>query len=480
MTEGVKEIKGISRRNFLKMGAAAGATLGMASLFGLSAAEEAHAATYYDSIDDMLEIDPEKFERFESKNVAFMRAKMVPSGQLPRDDRDNQDLLDQWSGKNNETPFTVGDPGFTTIDYAFEHGGMATYDMLGASVTGGGRSFDSCVNFENDKGELVPVSMYAQTGESFPNAPDFFNVAEEQYQFESLAQASYAVKKAAKKFGASLVGIAPYDERFVYATEVYMPMDMQGNVIKDKVDIARPVDFGFEPKSVIVLAFEMDYECFKASGTVIESGTTSVAYSQMAEVSLRLSVFLRNLGYHTFHCGNNASPSVAEAIRAGLGEGSRMSILMTEEYGPRVRLAKVYTDCEFEYDKPKSFGVTQFCEGCQLCADACPSEAITHLSIDDPENGPLSPCNQDGIKKYHIDAQKCLINWYMPSGHGCDCGICIGVCPYNKPQIWHHDVLRIVTQIPGFSTIARYFDGFFGYGGIPNEQTLTDFWRKDI
>ena len=481
MTDSVKEIKGISRRNFLKMGAVAGATLGAASLLGLGSAEEAHAATYYDSIDDMLEIDPEKFKRFDVKNVAFMRARLVPNGMIPQDERDNQELMDQWSGKNTETPFTYGDPGYTQIDYAFEYGGQATYNLLGASVTGAGRSFDSCCHFQNEDGEYIPLSMYAQTSASYPNGgANFFDVSDEKYEFESLAQASYAVKKAAKVYGASLVGIAPYDERFVYATEVAMPVDMKGKTIPELVDIERPMDFGFEPKSVIVLAFEMDYECFKASGSMIETGATYTAYSRMAEVSLRLAMFLRKLGYNTYHCGNNASPSVAEAIRAGLGEGSRMSILVTEEYGPRVRLAKVYTDCEFEYDKPKSFGVTQFCEGCQLCADACPSEAITHLSIDDPENKPFSLCNQDGIKKYHIDAQKCLINWYMPSGHGCDCGICIGVCPYNKPQIWHHDVLRIVTQVPGFSTIARYFDGFFGYGGIPDDQTLTDFWRKDI
>ena len=131
------------------------------------------------------------------------------------------------------------------------------------------------------------------------------------------------------------------------------------------------MDFGFEPKSVIVLAFEMVYECSRQA-SMIETGATYTAYSRMAEVSLRLAMFLRKLGYNTYHCGNNASPSVAEAIRAGLGEGSRMSILMTEEYGPRVRLAKVYTDCEFEYDKPKSFGVTQFCEAASCAPTRAP------------------------------------------------------------------------------------------------------------
>lgn len=480
MSNEVRDVAGLSRRNFLKLGAAAGATIGAASLFGLGTSVKEAEARTYDSIDEMLQIDPEKFERFEGKNVAFMRARLVPKGMIPPDDRDNQDLMDQWSGKNKETPFTYGDPGYTQIDYAFQFGGQATYNLLGASVTGAGRSHDSCCHFKTPDGEWAPLSMYAQTSASYPNGgKGFFDVSEEKYAFESPSQASYAVKKAARVFGADLVGIAPYDERFVFKTEVAMPTDLEGNLIPEKVDISRPVEFGFEPKSVIVLAFEMDYECFKASGSMIETGATYTAYSRMAEVSLRLAMFLRKLGYNTFHCGNNTSPSVAEAIRAGLGEGNRMSILMTEEFGPRVRLAKVYTDCEFEYDKPKSFGVTEFCEVCQLCADSCPSQAITHLSIDDPNNVPTSLCAQDGIRKYQIDAQKCLINWYLPL-NGNDCGICIGVCPYNKPQLWHHDLLRIVTKIPGFNSISRYFDGFFGYGGIPDEQTLADFWRKDI
>lgn len=473
-------VGGISRRNFLALGAAAGATLGLGSFLGVGGESEKAEAKSYDTIDDMLEIDPNTFKRFDGKNVAFMRARLVPKGMIPPDDRDNQDLLDQWSGKNNETPFKYGDPGFTQLDYAFEYGGQATYNLMGASVTGAGRSYDSCCHFEAPDGSLVPWSMYAQTSASYPNGgKNCFEVAEEKYQFDNPSQASYATKKAAKIFGADLVGIAPFDERFVYGTEVAMPVDMQGNLIKEKVSVERSVDFGFEPKSVVVLAFEMDYECFKTSGSMIETGATYTAYSRMAEVGLRVAMFLRKLGYHSYHCGNNASPSVAEGIRAGLGEGSRMSILMTEEYGPRVRLAKVYTDCEFEYDKPKSFGVTEFCEACQMCADSCPSQAITHLSINDPDNVPTSLCGQEGIKKYQLDAQKCLINWYLPLD-GNDCGICIGVCPYNKPQLWHHDVLRIMTRIPGFNSIARYFDGFFGYGGIPDEQTLTDFWRKDI
>ena len=476
-----KESQGVSRRDFLKLSAVAGGT---AALFGSGiGAKEAQAKTY-DTIDDMIQIDPAEFKRFKQSDVAFMR-RMVPAGLFKEDPADNPELMAKIFKQDTEVSFSLGDPGFSQIDQAFEHGGKATYVMMGSSVTGSGMAPESSVNFETPDGKLVPWSMFAQDSKSFPVGGDgFFDVAETKYEFESPKQAAYAIKKAAKVYGADLVGIAPYDERWVYESQVCIPKDMKGEKIMDKVDLNQKVDFGFEPKSVIVLAFEMDYECFKVAGSAIESGATYTGYSRMAEVGLRLAAFIRQLGYNTYHCGNNASLSVPEAIRAGLGEAGRLGLLITEEYGPRVRLAKVYTDLEFEYDKPKSFGVTEFCEVCQMCSDTCPTQAITHLSIDDPENKAHSYNNQPGIRKYYLDAQKCLLNWYN-LGFGsapfdCDCGICIGVCPYNKPQEWHHDLIKVVTRIPGLNSLARYFDEFFGYGGIADAQTLADFWRKDI
>lgn len=485
--EAVAKGVGVNRRDFLKLSALAGGTVGIASLLGTAATPEAaHAATTYETIDDMIKIDPDVFERFDQRNVAFMR-RFVPSGMVPAEDTDDPELMAKIWGEDDSYGFTPGDPGFSQIDGAFLAGGQSVYLMTGASVTGSGMGYESSVNFETPDGQLVPWSLFAQTSASFPNGgPTCFDVAETKYEFDNPAHATYAIKKAAKLYGASLVGIAPYDERWVYKTQVSMPKDMTGTAIKEKVNLNAPVDMGFTPKSVIVLAFEMPYEAFKASGTSIEGGATYSGYGRMAEVSMRLATFIRKLGYNTFHCGNNASNSVAEAIRAGLGEPGRLSVLITEEYGPRVRLAKVYTDLEFAYDKPKSFGVTEFCEVCQLCSDACPTQAITHLSIDDPENKPYNQMNMPGVRKYYLNAQRCLLQWFnidfmnRTGVGGGDCGICIGVCPYNKPEMWHHDVIKIVTRVPGLNSLARYFDGFFGYGGIPDAQTLTDFWRKDV
>ncbi len=477
---GNMETSSFDRRDFLKaMGA-----IGSVAVLGSAAAPnvpEAQAKTY-DDIYEAYHINMDEFERYDAARTAFSIqfavAGMEGAPALP--DPLYQPLYDQLAGINVETPFKAGDPGYTQLDYALAAGSNTVQLLSGSVFVAGARHEGTAINFENEQGELIPISMYGNTSESFVGAPPHaFDVAEERFEFESPEAAAYAVKKAAKLYGADLVGIAPYDENFIYKSEPYMPRDKNFALIEDKIDFYKPVDFGFEPKSVIVMALEMDYEAMKCQATQIEMAATQIKYSQMIEVSLSLANFLRKLGYNTCHSGNGKSPSVAEAIRAGLGEGNRMTILMTEEFGPRVRLCKVYTDLECAYDKPKTFGVTEFCEVCQVCADSCPSEAITHLSIDDPENKPFDSCQQGGIRKYYLDSQKCLYNWFENIG-GNDCGVCISVCPYNKPQTWNHDLCRIITRIPGLNSLARYFDEFFGYGGIRDGETISNFWKKTI
>ncbi len=53
-------------------------------------------------------------------------------------------------------------------------------------------------------------------------------------------------------------------------------------------------------------------------------------------------------------------------IAASLGEFGRMGLLITEKYGPRVRLCKVFTDLPLAIDRYRPFGVTEFCKTCEI------------------------------------------------------------------------------------------------------------------
>lgn len=467
----------MNRRNFLKASALTGGAIVAGSALANPVVAEASGfgVTHYDTIDDMVTFKGDVV-RYDMYHTAFVRAMFAASGLLPALDDDDEELRDIWNGTTQLETFPSDKAGYTQLDRALEAGIGATEALTGSGA-GRTQSGDSGMHEVLDDGTMIPRNLYGQTSASFCGT---FDVAATKWEFDSPDDAAYAVKKTAKLCGADLVGIAPVDERFIYNSEVFVPKDLDGNVIMDKLDGERPVEFSFTPKSVIVMAFEMDYESYKAQPSWIGGSATTQGYALMAEVSLRVATFLRELGYNTRHCGNDTAMSVPLAIEAGLGEFGRNGLLITEEYGPRVRLAKIYTDLEMTFDKPKSFGVREFCAVCQLCSDNCPSKAIdTTKYHNDPTNVPKNGSSIGWVEKWQNNAQKCLISWNLTAG-GAECGLCITVCPYNKIEFWHHDLAKVITRIPVLNNVARYFDEFFGYGGVADDQTIADFWYKTI
>ncbi|HSQ87734.1 reductive dehalogenase [Romboutsia sp.] len=338
-----------------------------------------------------------------------------------------------------------------------------------------------------------------------------------QEKFKDAKDAAKHVKKAAKFLGADLVGIAPYNERtkrWTYTEwptpsvrpepytmpdglKMFMPFDPfkagKGEFKTFGVSTVK-ADFkgvaGFEPKSIIVLAFEQDYDAFKATPTPISDAAAAKEYSRMAEASCKIAEFLRHMGYKAIPCGNDTSISVPLAIEAGLGESSRMGMIVTQKYGPRVRLAKIYTDLEIQPDKPITFGVKEFCNVCMKCADACPGRAICHEPARvikegmEFDTGKVTKSTMTGVEKWFVNGERCLSFW---SYNEAACGTCVSVCPYNKIDEWHHDLSKLMTLTP-FKPLLRSLDEMFGYGG-PIEpdvrleskyltDAVDDFWGK--
>lgn len=310
--------------------------------------------------------------------------------------------------------------------------------------------------------EYSPYS--AISGHETPAYARNKKVAKEKHKFASSTEATRYVKKAARFLGADLVGITAYDERWTYAS--FYDMDKNDNI---------PPDLPFTPKSVIVLAFEMDYEGMSTGPAGPCDAATGLAYSRMAFTGSMLRKFLTGCGYKTFASGNDVALSIPYAVAAGLGEPARNGILVTSEYGPRVRLAKVFTELELDTDKPVTFGVRHFCENCMRCADACPSNAISHDKK--PSFKVINECNNPGVEKWSIDAKKCLVTWGKLSS---DCSSCIISCPYNKPDFWHHRLVDKLNKVMPESVHAfmREMDILFGYGNTFDAKALEKFWKS--
>jgi len=112
------------------------------------------------------------------------------------------------------------------------------------------------------------------------------------------------------------------------------------------------------------------------------------------------------------------------ATRAGIGWIGKTCLLVSEKFGPRVRLASVLTNHRFE-----NIGVPineSKCGSCTVCVEKCPANAANGISwrttIDRDEFFDAGKCRETSRKRSLEYIQKEISL----------CGICVSVCPIGK------------------------------------------------
>lgn len=239
--------------------------------------------------------------------------------------------------------------------------------------------------------------------------------APEQRDVSSPDEMAQEIKKAGKLFGADLVGITYYDERWVYSHKY-------SRAAENEV----PVDLEEGLTSVVVVCHEMDHDLLKTVPSALSGTATGVGYSKDVVTLLALAQYIRNLGYRAYASMNDTASSIPYAIKAGLGEYGRHGLLIAPGIGPRLRIGKIFTDLPLAHDRPIRFGVKEFCQVCRKCSDGCPPKAIAQ---GEPNTETHNLSNVEGVEKWTTDAEKCFGFWATQMT---DCSICIRVCPYNR------------------------------------------------
>ena len=372
-----------------------------------------------------------KAERFDQRNTMYSR---------PRDpEKSDARILD--IGKRHYSAKHFGKtPGYTMRDWAFS---MAMWYMERWWGFGNMVGNEGLFAWFPDEAERALRDRMAPGGKWEVSDPE---------------EMSRNIKKAALYLGASLVGICKLDRRWLYSHRFHPHTHEHA-----------PIEIPGEFQYAVVMAHEMPYELMQTSPAYGGFASTGRGYSMMAFVASSLSHYIRSLGYQAIPTGNDTALSIPIAVDAGLGELGRNGMLITERFGPRVRLSKVFTDMPLVPDKPIEFGVTEFCASCKRCAEECPSGAV---SPGEPTTEGLTISNNSGIYKWYIDPEKCLDFWARNNG---SCENCVRVCSFNKlPGRLHGAVRFSVKNTPRLNPLLVRMDKLFGYG---RRVKTEDVWK---
>jgi epoxyqueuosine reductase QueG len=172
----------------------------------------------------------------------------------------------------------------------------------------------------------------------------------------------------------------------------------------------------------------------------VSLGPTAPYFAEYTRVNLLLNELAAAIGQKIGEAGSAAHPVHSSqkvdlvnlygefqhktaATRAGLGWIGRNCQLITREFGPRVRLCTVLTDCPLAH--PPQPANRSYCGSCQACVEVCPVQALA---------GTLwTPgMARDAI----FDAQRCNA-WKKanyPQFDGNVCGICTSACPMGTQR----------------------------------------------
>jgi reductive dehalogenase len=368
-------------------------------------------------------------DRFDQRNDMFRRARYDP----------------EWIERAGAFygPAQVQDKaGFRQEDYALVHASWYVEDSFAMGCQGS--NHEGLYAWEGPDPESNQMPLDLKIDASHP------------------AELSRKVKRAARFFGASLVGICELDRRWLYS-----------RVSNDITEEHTPLDIPADYRYAVAMAVEMDYSFIQTSPTGGAAAATGLGYSKMAFVAGLLAQFIRGLGYKAIPCGNDTALSIPIAVEAGLGELGRNGLLITEKFGPRVRICKVFTDLPLVPDEPRFFGVDDFCRTCMKCAAHCPSRAISFV---EKTAEALNVSNNPGVLKWPVNAEKCFKYWVA---NGIDCADCIRVCPFNQEQGWHHDLVRsCIKHAPWLNQLFLRLDEVLGYGKQLDLATMWEEWRK--
>jgi ferredoxin len=253
------------------------------------------------------------------------------------------------------------------------------------------------------------------------------------------------IKEFAIYLGAADCRVAKLKQEWVYTR--YSP-ELGGGPVDD-------MDY----ENIICMPVLHDPEMKKIGRGYAQETEDGWIYTYCSLVSVIIAHFIRSVGYRARALPSSNAPyfAVPAFIDAGIGEQGRHSFVVNKQYGCNWRPAAVVTDMPLAINKPVDFGLQDFCTKCKLCAEYCPSHALTF------EGKGV----ERGVRRWCFDSDKCNKYWQQI---GNSCCICQSVCPWNHTNNLMHNAIRETLQrVPSLRRTLIWADKLV-YGGFKPER----------
>ncbi|MDI6723654.1 MAG: 4Fe-4S binding protein [Methanobacterium sp.] len=185
-----------------------------------------------------------------------------------------------------------------------------------------------------------------------------------------------------------------------------------------------------EAKTVIVIGLPVQLPILETAPSIYYHELYKTVNAALDSKAYELSNFLIFRGYPSIYLPRDAYGDIDvllekpfaffshkhAAYLAGLGSFGQNNVLLTPEYGPRVRFTSIFTTAKIEGDPIKN---ESLCTKCLACVNECPVNAIK-------KEGDFPP---------PVDKIKCAQrSKKLRKEYRSPCGICIKVCPVGKDR----------------------------------------------
>jgi epoxyqueuosine reductase QueG len=185
-----------------------------------------------------------------------------------------------------------------------------------------------------------------------------------------------------------------------------------------------------EARSVIVIGLPIPLPVLETSPSIYYRELYTTVNALLDQYTYRLAAFLTTRGYPSIFIPRDGYGNIEVLLKnpvaffshrhaaylAGLGNFGVNNMILTPEYGPRVRFGSVLTAARIPPDPVRE---EKICIRCMRCVEMCPSSAL------DDEDYPKGITDKHACASWSAELHRRYIS---------PCGICIKVCPVGEDR----------------------------------------------